>query len=366
MANLSFDHSHEARAALRAIVLAYGPEVLSNPQKMASLLKDLLPNLPTERTVLVAAAEAGVGEMLRDRFSTRMNISTAIRLTAFSLEARTALTPESCLWGVTELAIALGLSTGQNGAAPGSSGAGTQTVAAPPTVTMYGQQPAGSGQAPLGAPKSGRPGKRSRKSQDGVRSPSSRRQSDRRPPQPEQADDAVSRALRAAVRPGLLAFNPPAEMLQGRKERVEVGIARSPELRQALATGLRGRGEPQFDELDTSPFMGVELKGTAFEITPFSPLEQLVAPLARWEFDVTPYRAGHRTLTLCISLRIDLINSGLTSGARIAVPVLERDIRIRVDVAYGARRFLVANWQWLIVTAAGLGGGLAAWITLFH
>jgi hypothetical protein len=200
----------------------------------------------------------------------------------------------------------------------------------------------------------------------GTRSPSGRRRSRRRRSQPDQADDAVSRAIREVVRPGLLAFNPAAEMIQGRKERVEVGIARSSELRQALAAGLRGRGEPQFEEVDTSPFMGVELKGAAFEITPFSPLEQLVAPLARWEFDVTPSRAGHQTLTLCISLRVDVINSGLTSGGRIAVPVLERDIRIRVDIGYGTRRFVAANWQWLIVTAAGLGGAIAAWITLFH
>jgi hypothetical protein len=155
-------------------------------------------------------------------------------------------------------------------------------------------------------------------------------------------------------------------MIQGRKERVEVGIARSSELCQALAAGLRGRGELQFEEVDTSSFMGVELKGAAFGITPLSPLEQLVAPLARWEFDVIPSRAGHQTLTLCISLRIDVTNSGLTSGGRIAVPVLERDIRIRVDVVYGTRRFVAANWQWLIVTAAGLGGAIAAWITLFH
>jgi hypothetical protein len=210
---------------------------------------------------------------------------------------------------------------------------------------------------PLGQPQTWR---------TGARSSSGRRQSGRRRSRPDQPDDAVSRAVREVVRPGLLAFNPSAEMIQGRKERVEVGIARSSELRQALAAGLRGRGEPQFEEVDTSPLMGVELKGAAFEITPLSPLEQLVAPLARWEFDVTPSRAGHQTLTLCISLRVDVINSGLTSGGRIAVPVLERDIRIRVDVAYGARRFVAANWQWLIVTAAGFGGTIAAWITLFH
>ena len=217
------------------------------------------------------------------------------------------------------------------------------------------------GEAPQGTAVESIPLRQRRTWRTGARSSSGRRR-----PQPDQADDAVSRAVREVVRPGLLAFNPAAEMIQGRKERVEVGIARSSELRQALGAGLRGRGEPQFEEVDTSSFMGVDLKGAAFEITPLSPLEQLVAPLARWEFDVTPSRAGHQTLTLCISLRVDVINSGLTSGGRIAVPVLERDIRIRVDVAYGTRRFVAANWQWLIVTAAGLGGAIAAWITLFH
>jgi hypothetical protein len=152
-------------------------------------------------------------------------------------------------------------------------------------------------------------------------------------------------------------------MIQGKTERVEVGIARSLELRKALAAGLRGRGEPQVEEINTSLFMGVELLGASFEVTSFSPLEQLVAPIARWEFDVRPYRAGHQTLTLCVSMRID---SPIAPSGRIAVPVLERQIRIRVDVVFGARRFLAKNWQWLIATMLALGGALAAWVTLFR
>jgi serine/threonine protein kinase len=185
-------------------------------------------------------------------------------------------------------------------------------------------------------------------------------------PEAGYLDDAVGRAVRASVRPGLLAFNPPAEMIQGRKERVEVGVARSPELREALAAGLRGRGELQLETIATSTHMGVELKGPSFEIIPFSPLEQLVAPTARWEFDVLPQRAGHQTLTLCVSLRIEPAHSSPAASGRIAIPILERDIRIRVDVSYGTRRFITNNWQWLIATILGLGGALAAWVTLVH
>jgi hypothetical protein len=190
-----------------------------------------------------------------------------------------------------------------------------------------------------------------------------RGQGKRQHPPAVQPNDVVSRAVKAAVKPGLLTFNPPATMVQGRMDRVEVGIARSLELREALATSLRGRGEPQFEGISTSPYMDVELLGAAFEVTSFAPQEQLVAPIARWEFDVRPYRAGRQSLTLCVSLRID---SPSISSGRIAVPVLEREIQIQVDIIFGARRFLAKNWQWLIVTILGLGSALAAWITLLH
>ena len=178
----------------------------------------------------------------------------------------------------------------------------------------------------------------------------------------KQPEDAMTRAVRAAVKPGLLAFNPPTEMIQGRWERVEVGIARSFELRDALVAGLRGRGEPQFEQISTSSVMSVELSGPSFEVISFGPPEQIVPEMAQWEFNVRSYRIGNQTLTLCVCLRI---NSPVTGG-NVTVPVLERPIRIRVDIALTAHRFLVKNWQWLIATILGLGGALATWITLVH
>jgi hypothetical protein len=177
------------------------------------------------------------------------------------------------------------------------------------------------------------------------------------------AGEWISHVVRDAVHPGLLAFNPPPEMHQGRSERIEVGIARSPELRDALTAGFRGRGLPEVVHVDASPLMGVELRGSSFAIQALSPVEQLVVPLARWEFDVRPLRSGSQTLTLCVTIRID---SPFVSGGQIAVPVFERDIRIKVDVVYGTRRFVASNWQWLVGTAVGLGGGIAAWISLVH
>jgi hypothetical protein len=196
-----------------------------------------------------------------------------------------------------------------------------------------------------------------------ARKPKKQEATRKREKQHDYPDDAVSRAVQAAVKPGLLMFNTPTEMTQGKKERIEIGIARSPELREALTAGLRGYGTPQFELVSTSSLMGVELKGTSFEITPFSLVEQLVTPKARWEFDVRPNRAGNQTLTLCISMRVD---SPAATGGRIAIPVLERDIKIHVDIGFSTRRFVTANWQWLIATAVGLGGALVAWLELFH
>ena len=218
------------------------------------------------------------------------------------------------------------------------------------------------------APRSSRrplPGKRVRRSEGparSVKSDASRSVRTKRPrSHAEESDDPLSMAVRAALKPGLLTFNPPAVMIQGQWERIEVGIARSAEFREALTVGLRGRGEPQFEPINTSSVMSVELSGPAFMVRSFSPAEQLVPQTARWEFDVRPVRAGRQTLTLCVSMRVD---SPLTG--HIAVPVLERDIRIRVAVGFSARRFLVENWQWLIATGLGIGGVIAAWATLFH
>jgi hypothetical protein len=177
------------------------------------------------------------------------------------------------------------------------------------------------------------------------------------------AGEWISHVVRDTVHPGLLAFNPPSEMQQGRSERIEVGISRSPELRDALTSGFRGRGLPEVVHVDAAPLMGVELRGSSFMIEPLSPVEQLVVPLARWEFDVRPLKSGRQTLTLCVTIRID---SPYVSGGQIAVPVFERDIRIKVDMVYGTRRFVANNWQWLVGTAVGLGGGIAAWISLVH
>jgi hypothetical protein len=112
MADMPWEHAEEARAALNAIVTdpEHGVAALSSPRTMSNLLKDLLPDAPREKNLLVAAAEARLADTLREYVSQGMDSSTAIRLTASSFSARTPLTPDACSWVTGEIAVALGIS----------------------------------------------------------------------------------------------------------------------------------------------------------------------------------------------------------------------------------------------------------------
>jgi hypothetical protein len=109
--------------------------------------------------------------------------------------------------------------------------------------------------------------------------------------------------------------------------------------------------------------MTVLLRGDGFAVTTLSPAEQLVAAVARWEFDVTPNRAGNRELQLCVSMRIAMPTMPLE---QIAIPVFERRIHVRVDPVYAARYFTTHHWQWLVGTLVGLGGAITAWYQLIR
>jgi hypothetical protein len=112
MADLAWEHAAEARAALNAIVTdpEHGAAALSSPRTMSNLLKDLLPDAPREKNLLVAAAEAGLADSLKEHVSQGMDSNTAISLTASSFSARSPLSPDACRWVTGEIAVALGIS----------------------------------------------------------------------------------------------------------------------------------------------------------------------------------------------------------------------------------------------------------------
>jgi len=159
MTDMSWEHADETRAALLAIVSDpdYGSAALSSPQILSNLLKDYLPEAPREKSVLIAAAEAGLAAQLGEHVSTGMDPATAIRLTASSFAASTVFQSDACEWVTRELAVALGLISGDAGdalgapPAPQASSAPTQvasqpTQVSPPPTKVFRQAPLAPGQ----------------------------------------------------------------------------------------------------------------------------------------------------------------------------------------------------------------------------
>ena len=134
MTDTAWERQREVRDALQTIVSdpQLGIAALSSPQTMSNLLKDLLPDAPRETSVLVAAAEAGLAQILLDHVCQGMDAATAASLAASAFAARTPFTPEACDWAVAELSVALGI--GPNDRA--------ETLPAPGAAHIAGPVPA--------------------------------------------------------------------------------------------------------------------------------------------------------------------------------------------------------------------------------
>jgi hypothetical protein len=163
MASAYFEHSDEARSALRAIVSdpAHGPDSLDDGQIVANLLEDLLPDAPREAGILTSAARKRVAAMMREQVDHGLSAATAIRLAASSFASTTAFAPDACEWAARELAVALGLVTAEELLHPDTEVSAEPTVVPPPrqepsTIrTPVGQRL--TGQPPAGQPPGGQP-----------------------------------------------------------------------------------------------------------------------------------------------------------------------------------------------------------------
>ena len=159
--------------------------------------------------------------------------------------------------------------------------------------------------------------------------------------------DALVTAEVQKLHDSKILFNPPLEMQQGAKERIEARISFA-DIGPALTEGLHGSGVPQIETLKVGPIMKVVLVGDqgAFHIEKFSSEEQTVAgkPFAQWEWDVTPLRSGNQTLHLQASASIYVPGRG---EKPVDIPVIHKSIQVKVDRWYATKEFVGNNWQWL-------------------
>lgn len=159
----------------------------------------------------------------------------------------------------------------------------------------------------------------------------------------------------ADIHDSRILFNPPKEMEQGKKERIEARISYH-DIGDAITKGLRGRGEPQLELIQVGERMTVTLHGDEeeFEISKYSSEEQLVAgrSYAQWEWDVTPLQYGE--LSLHLKAVINVIDSKKQETAY-DIPVIDRVINVKVNPPYIAARAARDKQIWTIVFGSGIG-----------
>ena len=103
------DAQGEAHEALGVAVAEYGRRVLTDPRLLGSLVTDLLPDLPRERSLLLAGAEAGIAaDITKHVEEHHIDPDTAMQLAAWTLLERRALDPAASIWMASEYAQALG------------------------------------------------------------------------------------------------------------------------------------------------------------------------------------------------------------------------------------------------------------------
>ncbi len=144
---------------------------------------------------------------------------------------------------------------------------------------------------------------------------------------------------------GKMLFNPPAEMEQGRAERIELRLTQN--LAEDISQGLKGSGQPEIQPLKIGTFMRARLTGDDFEIHGLNEEEQVVSgdSFTQWAWDVTPLNSGKRPLHLDVSIRIKV--PGLAEQHK-DYPVIDRDVNISVNPGFLITGFVRDNWQWLV------------------
>jgi parallel beta-helix repeat protein len=167
------------------------------------------------------------------------------------------------------------------------------------------------------------------------------------PPDTPDLSEIVEDELKK-LDPGQILFNPPKKMRVGVRERVEVRISKN--ITEELSTRLKGRGEPQIENISVNTFMKVRLTGDNFDIKPLSEEEQVVSDegFTQWEYDVIPNKYGNQILQLIVTVRIKIPGG----EEKITYPVFERDINVEVNIIYFITHL---DWRWIIGTIIGSG-----------
>src|ERR1700683_2599028 len=149
MTEQQLDPQGEAHEALGSVANDYGQRVLSDPLLLGGIVRDLLPDLPRERSLLVTGAEADIAGALTQHVQEQhLDPNTAVQLVARSLADPRPRAPAASMWVTSEYAQALGYPV-QSSQAPPPPGPGGLN---PPPVVGPAPPQTGTSYAPYAAP----------------------------------------------------------------------------------------------------------------------------------------------------------------------------------------------------------------------
>lgn len=146
---------------------------------------------------------------------------------------------------------------------------------------------------------------------------------------------------------GKVLFDTPHQMKVGVSERVSVRIAKT--ITQDFSKGLAHSQEAEIENIRISRFMSVSLSGDDFKVEALGNEEQIIEDndFTQWDWKVVPLKGGNRKLWVSITIQVEAENE----QARKSLPVLEKEILVKINPIYSTSTFVSQHWQWLIASA---------------
>lgn len=166
-------------------------------------------------------------------------------------------------------------------------------------------------------------------------------------------DEVLGYAVRA-LKSGRIAFEYPEAMKLDETKRVEVRISETQD--KELTEGLsQTDAHVQVGDIKIAPMMATSLKGSAFEITPLTSEEQVIAAdqPTSWVWSIHPTDWGQQSLYLAVCIRFALPKR----EERRCASVYQKEIEVHVNPMYAATHFIKNNATW---TLGALGSGFSA------
>lgn len=163
---------------------------------------------------------------------------------------------------------------------------------------------------------------------------------------------------------GRMAFNPPAEMRAGEWARVALRIQplgpglEATQVEATLVARLPGEAEPTVEPLKVGTIMKARLEGDSFQVSAHNTEEQIVSSDAftEWVWDIKALKSGAQKLDLVVSVRV--LVEGWGERQR-DLPVMTKEIVVKVNPVYSLMTFVGKYWQWLATTLLIPLGGWA-------